>query len=74
MRLSELAAHVSATSLRGDGDTEITSVSYDSRSASPGSIFVAIAGFKADGHDYLEQALEERLGIVDVEVAGELNA
>jgi len=58
MRLSELAAYVSAASLRGDRDPEISSVSYDSRSASPGSIFVAITGFKADGHDYLKQALD----------------
>ena len=58
MRLSELAAHVSAASLRGDHDPEITSVSYDSRSASPGSIFIAVTGFKVDGHDYIMQVLD----------------
>ena len=57
MRLSELAAQVPDAQLRGDGDPEITSVSYDSRSASPGSIFVAVVGFKTDGHDYLKQAI-----------------
>jgi UDP-N-acetylmuramoyl-L-alanyl-D-glutamate--2,6-diaminopimelate ligase len=58
MRLSELAAHVSAASLWGDGDQEISDVSYDSRSVAPGSIFVAVIGFKADGHDYLKQVLD----------------
>jgi UDP-N-acetylmuramoyl-L-alanyl-D-glutamate--2,6-diaminopimelate ligase len=57
MRLSELAAQVPDAQLRGGGDPDIASVSYDSRSASPGSIFVAVAGFKTDGHDYLRQAI-----------------
>jgi UDP-N-acetylmuramoyl-L-alanyl-D-glutamate--2,6-diaminopimelate ligase len=57
MRLAELATQLPSASPRGDGDPEITSVSYDSRSASPGSIFVAVAGFKTDGHDYLKQAI-----------------
>ena len=39
-------------------DPDITSLSYDSRSVSPGSIFVAVAGFKTDGHDYLKQAID----------------
>ncbi len=58
MRLTELVTHLPGAILQGDGgDPEITSASYDSRSAVPGSIFVAVAGFKADGHDYLEEAL-----------------
>jgi len=57
MRLDELAARISAASLQGDRDPEIDDVSYDSRSVPPGSIFVAVAGFKADGHDYLRQVL-----------------
>jgi len=59
MRLSSLVTHLSADVLQGDGsDPEITSTSYDSRSVVPGSIFVAVAGFKADGHDYLNQAIQ----------------
>ncbi|TMG01451.1 MAG: UDP-N-acetylmuramoyl-L-alanyl-D-glutamate--2,6-diaminopimelate ligase [Chloroflexi bacterium] len=58
MRLTELVGNIPGAILQGDGsDPEITSASYDSRSAGPGSIFVAVAGFKADGHDYLKQAV-----------------
>lgn len=57
MRLSELAAHLPNAGRRGDVDPEIHSVFYDSRSAGPGSIFVAISGLKADGHDYISQAV-----------------
>jgi len=58
MRLTELVTHLPGAVLQGDGsDPEITDASYDSRSAAPQSIFVAVAGFKVDGHDYLKEAL-----------------
>jgi UDP-N-acetylmuramoyl-L-alanyl-D-glutamate--2,6-diaminopimelate ligase len=58
MRLSELPADLPNAVDTGETDPEITSVCYDSRSATPGSIFVAIAGLRTDGHDYLERALD----------------
>jgi UDP-N-acetylmuramoyl-L-alanyl-D-glutamate--2,6-diaminopimelate ligase len=57
MRLSELATQLQDASFRGEADPKITYASYDSRSVSPGDIFVAITGFKTDGHDYLKEAL-----------------
>jgi UDP-N-acetylmuramoyl-L-alanyl-D-glutamate--2,6-diaminopimelate ligase len=42
---------------RGD-DPVIRGVSYDSRAVAPGDLFVALRGENADGHAYLEQALE----------------
>jgi UDP-N-acetylmuramoyl-L-alanyl-D-glutamate--2,6-diaminopimelate ligase len=67
MRISELAAQLPDASLRGEADPNITSVTYDSRTASPGTIFVAIAGFKADGHDYLVQSLAAGASAVAVQ-------
>ena len=58
MRLTELVTYLPGAVLLDDGSNpEITAASYDSRSAAPESIFVAIAGFKVDGHDYVRQAL-----------------
>jgi len=37
-------------------DTEIRSVTIDSREAGPGSLFVALAGGVRDGHDFAEDA------------------
>ncbi|MGH9433115.1 MAG: UDP-N-acetylmuramoyl-L-alanyl-D-glutamate--2,6-diaminopimelate ligase [Terriglobia bacterium] len=37
---------------------EIQSLAYDSRSVRPGSLFFAIQGKQADGHDFIPQALE----------------
>jgi len=37
-------------------DLEISAIAYDSRRVVPGGLFVAIEGFKSDGHDYIPQA------------------
>ena len=36
---------------------EIISIAYDSRKVKVGTLFVAIAGFNVDGHDYISQAV-----------------
>lgn len=40
----------------GDSSTPITGMTYDSREAYPGSLFVALRGTAADGHKYLCRA------------------
>ena len=44
------------TNVRPIATTVITEAVIDSRQVIPGSLFVAIPGEKADGHDYLEEA------------------
>ena len=58
MRLGELLEVLPDARLRGDPDIEISSLSYDSRLATPGSLFVAIRGFVHDGHDFIGDALD----------------
>lgn len=55
MRLSEL--------LEGTGylgtlpqDVEIEGISYDTRTIKPGELFVALRGYKTDGHRYIDEA------------------
>lgn len=40
-------------------DTEIRGVVADSRRITPGDLFVALAGERVDGHDFLDQASEQ---------------
>jgi len=63
MRLGELLRGVAVT---GDiePETEITGLSYDTRTIRPGEVFVALRGYKTDGHRYIEQA--RRLGAAAV--------
>ncbi len=42
----------------GGDDHDITSIHYHAQKAGQGSLFVAIPGFKADGHDFIDAAIE----------------
>ncbi len=44
--------------LRGDGGRLVTTVTTDSRHVAPGDVFIALAGDKFDGHDFLRQVAE----------------
>lgn len=57
MRLDELIAFTEISSQSGDIDKDISSVTYDSRKVKKDSLFVAIDGFKSDGHKYIEAAI-----------------
>src|SRR5690349_1927612 len=68
MQLSQLLAGLPDAQVHGPTDIEITNIAYDSRAVQPGGLFVAIAGFHADGHAYIPQALERGAVAVVVEV------
>lgn len=44
--------------LRADGVTAVSSVSIDTRTMAPGSLFVALRGPERDGHDFLRAAAQ----------------
>ncbi len=58
MRLAQVLQGVKIIRHAADLDVDITSVMYDSRQAGRGSLFIALPGFKSDGHDYAAGALE----------------
>lgn len=53
--LNEAAGAVSGT-VYGPGDVRVSSVVTDSRTPSPGALFVAITGERFDGHDFVADA------------------
>lgn len=64
MRLSLLLKGIGALEIKGEPEGEVTSVCYDSRQCSPGSLFVAIPGLKADGRLFIADALARGAGFV----------
>jgi len=46
---------------------EVTDICYDARKVTPGAVFVAIRGTKADGHDFLPDAINKGAVAVVVE-------
>jgi UDP-N-acetylmuramyl-tripeptide synthetase len=47
-------------------DPEIRSLHYRSQEVRPGGLFIAVAGFKADGHDFVDDALSRGAAAVMV--------
>ena len=59
MRLEELLKGVPLTGGTWKDDTEITGVSCDTRTIALGNLFAALPGYKADGQDFIAEALEK---------------
>ena len=66
MKVSHLLKDI-ATPLEGAEDPEITGLFYDSRQVRSGGLFFALRGEKADGHDYIEQAVQRGASAVLME-------
>ena len=58
MKLNEVLAGVKLTA-RHIQDVEISGICYDTRDMISGCLFVALPGYKTDGHKYIAQALEQ---------------
>lgn len=58
MRLEDIIKGTNAVILHGTAGTQISSICSDSRKACAGSLFIAVKGFAADGHDFIPAALE----------------
>jgi len=59
MKLSQLLEEVEYNCIKGDPDTEVNTLVYDSRKACEGSVFVCIEGVRGDGHSFISQAISQ---------------
>ncbi len=57
-KLSELLTDVSHTLLTGDCECMVEDITTDSRAVKQGTLFICIRGFKADGHAFIEKAID----------------
>jgi UDP-N-acetylmuramoyl-tripeptide--D-alanyl-D-alanine ligase len=53
--------------LQGEGNTSFQGISTDSRTVTEGELFIALKGFRFDGHHYVLEALEKKAGGVVIE-------
>jgi UDP-N-acetylmuramoyl-L-alanyl-D-glutamate--2,6-diaminopimelate ligase len=58
MRIEEVLKGIDVVSVSGAKDRVISGVEFDSRKVKNGSLFVAVKGYKSDGHDYIGSAIE----------------
>ncbi|MGI5928564.1 UDP-N-acetylmuramoyl-L-alanyl-D-glutamate--2,6-diaminopimelate ligase [Pseudoflavonifractor sp.] len=59
MRLKTLMSGVTLLGGAVNEDVEISGISYDTRTIQPGELFVALTGYKTDGHRFLREAVEK---------------
>ena len=64
MKLSELLNGLQPLEICADEHMEIGFVTSDSRKVVPGSLFVAVAGFAADGNRFIPMAMEKGAAVV----------
>lgn len=67
MNLAELIEELRGCVVDGNPSVEVSSIEYNSRKTTSGALFIAIKGFKADGHDYVNDAIKRGAVAVVVE-------
>ncbi len=55
--LKDILYTVSLLEVRGNTTMEISQLSFDSRTVTPGTLFIANKGVKADGHNFIDTAI-----------------
>ena len=57
-KLSEIIQYFDHIEISGSTDRNISFATFDSRECITGSLFIAVPGTKADGHDFISKAVE----------------
>ena len=64
MKLKELLRNIPVLTWNADPELEIGEIVYDSRKVTPGSLFVAVTGFAADGNRFIPMALQKGAAVI----------
>lgn len=64
MKLNTLLEHIETSGKEAFPDIYIHGISINSRAVRPGEIFVAVPGYKVDGHEYIDKAIEAGASVI----------
>ncbi len=67
INLQDLIEVLKVKEATGNLDTEIKGIAYDSRKVQEGYLFVAVSGFKSDGHNFIQSAINNGAAAIIVE-------
>ncbi len=70
MKLADLVKKIDFSLVQGNLEVEISDIFYDSRKCIDNSVFVCLKGYEADGHKFINSALDK--GAVAVVVSDEV--
>ncbi len=65
--LKDLLYGISLERVEGSTSATITSIAFDSRKVSEGSMFIAVRGVQVDGHDFIDRAIENGASVIVAE-------
>lgn len=71
MKLEKIVKDLNISDRHGAMNREIAGIAFDSRQVKKGYMFICISGFKTDGHNYAQQAVDN--GAVAIVAEKELN-
>lgn len=57
VKLAKILKGIQIVSISGSENKDISGVEFDSRKVKEGSLFVAVKGYKTDGHEYIDAAI-----------------
>ena len=67
MNLSKLLEKLSYTLVSGSVETQVESLTSDSRKVRENTAFVCIVGAVSDGHTYIQAAVEQKASVIVVQ-------
>lgn len=73
MELKSVIAGIDGLKAKGNLDINIETIETDSRKVTKNAMFVAIVGFKTDGHEYIKQAIENGAKAIMIEQGAKIN-
>ena len=56
--ISEILNGIDLVSLTGEQNPVVSGIEFDSRKVTDGSLFIAVKGYKSDGHDFISDAVK----------------
>lgn len=66
--LKDILSRIAAIKIAGDTAVQVDALCIDSRKVQAGSVFIAVRGTLADGHDFIEKAIDQGAVAVVCEV------
>ncbi len=64
MRIEDILKGLEVVTIKGDTGISVSGIEFDSRNVSKGSLFVAVRGYKSDGHDFIDSAVKSGVSAI----------